>query len=50
MANNLPKRPRPLTPCEIQEIEDAFEAVSREIERVFESRDALSRHNQQDAA
>jgi len=33
-----PKKPRPLTPSEIKEIEDAFEVVSQEIELVFESR------------
>ncbi|GAH90736.1 unnamed protein product, partial [marine sediment metagenome] len=30
--------PRPLTPCEIKEIEDAFEIVSQEIELALASR------------
>jgi len=33
-----PKKPRPLTPCEIKEIEDAFEIVSQEIELALASR------------
>ncbi|GAH90607.1 unnamed protein product [marine sediment metagenome] len=33
-----PKKPRPLTPSEIKEIEDAFEVVSQEIELALASR------------
>ncbi|GAH91616.1 unnamed protein product [marine sediment metagenome] len=33
-----PKKPRQLTPCEIQEIEDALETVCEEIELALESR------------
>lgn len=38
--HNLPESPRPLTPLDILDMD----FVSEEIERILESRDALSRH------